>query len=880
MWFCRFLVFAAEILPLFSQGRLGDPPQAPTAPPVDQTVVPRAPIVFPSWFNPSDRAGIAAAFTNAIVNNRSTPTGWNGNLDTGNAGTTSQEWKDVVLSRINFMRALAGIPPWITFLSTYNTKDQDAAMMMSSNNDLSHTPPTTWRNYTAAGAEAARNSNLCLGYTNDPGCVEAYMRDEGSNNAVVGHRRWFLYPQTQQMGTGDIPRHSTYPYANATWVFDSHFSDPRPSTRDIYVPWPPRGYVPLPLIPGRWSFSYPGADFSNATITMMRGATSISLTLEPVANGYGENAIVWIPNGAVPSPLSGDTTITVTVSNFRVNSVAQSVSYDVIVFDPASAQTLGTPTLLSPSNGSTVSGTSTTLSWSAASGADSYDVYFDTTANPAFLVSTTATSQQVTSLSPGTTYFWKVIAKAGSATAASQTFSFSTQPAAGLAAPTLVAPADGATGVSQPVTLTWNASAGATAYDVSLGTSNPPPAIATTTSTSYTSQLNAGTTYYWRVTAKNGSTAADSSIRWFATAGGSTTVTSGFYFRTITPCRIADTRQSTAIAGGTSRDVPVTGAPCGIPPGAKAVALNVTVVPPATLGFLTLWPAGQPRPLASTLNAPRGGIVANAAIVPVGASGAVSVYVSDTTDVVIDASGYFMQDSAGSAFYALTPCRAADTRESGGILNGTRTFIPGCGIPAGAAAVSLNATVVPSGSLGYLTLWPSGGQQPFVSTLNSPTGKVTANAAIVPLGANGGVDAYATNPTHLVLDVNGYFAAPSTSGLAFYPVTPCRVADTRNSTVMTGNSSRDFQVTAGNCGIPSTARAFALNVTVVPREPLGYLTLWPTGQGQPFVSTLNSPDGSIVANAAIVPSGANGSVSVFVTNATDVVLDVTGYFAP
>ena len=62
--------------------------------------------------------------------------------------------------------------------------------------------------------------------------------------------------------------------------------------------------------------------------------------------------------------------------------------------------------------------------------------------------------------------------------------------------------------------------------------------------------------------------------------------------------------------------------------------------------------------------------------------------------------------------------------------------------------------------------------------------------------------------------------------------------------------------------------------------PLGYLTIWPTGENQPVVSTMNSLDGRIKANAAIVPAGYQGAVSVYVTNTTNVVLDIDGYFAP
>ena len=90
-------------------------------------------------------------------------------------------------------------------------------------------------------------------------------------------------------------------------------------------------------------------------------------------------------------------------------------------------------------------------------------------------------------------------------------------------------------------------------------------------------------------------------------------------------------------------------------------------------------------------------------------------------------------------------------------LCGTGKF-PNCGLPGSAAAYSLNATVVPTATLGYLTLWPSGSAQPLVSTLNAVGDSVVANAAIVPAGAAGAVASFVTNPTHLILDTNGYFA--------------------------------------------------------------------------------------------------------------------------
>jgi hypothetical protein len=72
---------------------------------------------------------------------------------------------------------------------------------------------------------------------------------------------------------------------------------------------------------------------------------------------------------------------------------------------------------------------------------------------------------------------------------------------------------------------------------------------------------------------------------------------------------------------------------------------------------------------------------------------------------------------------------------------------------------------------------------------------------------------------------------------------------------------------------------YSLNVTVVPQGPFSYLSLWPAGFERPLVSTLNSFDGRVVANAAIVPAGTN-AINVFVTNPADVILDINGYFTP
>ncbi len=470
-------------------------------------------------------------------------------------------------------------------------------------------------------------------------------------------------------------------------------------------------------------------------------------------------------------------------------------------------------------------------------------------------------------------------------------------------APVLTSPANGATGIASPLTLTWQASTGATSYNVYFGDVPAPPFVVATAGTSYAAgTLTAGTTYYWSVTAVNAGGSASSAVWSFTAAVPFTGNPGPFQFVPVTPCRVADTRATSGtfggptMTGGSSRSFPIPQGVCNIPATAQAYSFNVTVVPQGPLSYLTLWPTGENQPLASTLNAPSGNVVANAAIVPAGEGGAVSVFVTNNTDVILDINGYFTS-GGGADFYAATPCRVADTRNAAGPLGGptmssgeTRTLpvLSGaCTIPAAATAYSMNVTVVPDGPLSYLTMWPAAETQPVVSTLNSPAGNVLANAALVPAGTGGGISVYVTNQTDVVVDTNGYFAAPGSSGaLQFYPVSPCRVVDTRNANGAFGGPSlgaataRSFMIPAGSCSIPATAKAYSLNVTVVPDGPLSYLTLWPAGATQPFVSTLNSYNGSVVANAAIVPAGTEGGVSVYVTNPTDVVLDINGYFAP
>ena len=271
-------------------------------------------------------------------------------------------------------------------------------------------------------------------------------------------------------------------------------------------------------------------------------------------------------------------------------------------------------------------------------------------------------------------------------------------------------------------------------------------------------------------------------------------------------------------------------------------------------------------------------------------------YIPLSNDATLVLKMAHVKTPTASQFTAVTPCRIVDTRDPNGgfggpILAGTQRDFPlptgPCAIPSGVTAYSLNVTVVPHGPLQYLTVWPTGQQQPVVSTLNSD-GRVKANAAIVAAGTNEAVSVYATNTTDLILDIDGYFT--NTSTLFFYPVTPCRLVDTRSPDGQLGGpylqagAARNFPLQENPC-LNAVAeqsmnpQAYSLNFTAIPHGSLEYLSVWPAGQSQPVVSTLNASTGTVTANAAIVVAGTGGDIDVLASDDSDVVIDINGYFA-
>ncbi|MGB7758597.1 MAG: tail fiber domain-containing protein [Bryobacteraceae bacterium] len=123
----------------------------------------------------------------------------------------------------------------------------------------------------------------------------------------------------------------------------------------------------------------------------------------------------------------------------------------------------------------------------------------------------------------------------------------------------------------------------------------------------------------------------------------------------------------------------------------------------------------------------------------------------------------------------------------------------------------------------------------------------------------------------------------------FVAITPCRLADSRSGSGFGGNfgppslaagETRVYPVPSGSCSLPAAAVAYSFNIAVVPAgSTMRWLTAWPDGETMPVLATLNDKAGVVTSNAAIVAAGNNGAIDIYVEDATDVILDVNGYYA-
>jgi hypothetical protein len=244
-------------------------------------------------------------------------------------------------------------------------------------------------------------------------------------------------------------------------------------------------------------------------------------------------------------------------------------------------------------------------------------------------------------------------------------------------------------------------------------------------------------------------------------------------FTGVDPVRVLDTRFGPVpasrpvgekVVGPEVVSVPVAGPSGVVPADASAVVVNITSTQVSSdLAFVTAWPHGQIRPLASNVNLQPAYNVSNLALVKVGDGGMIDLFTNTgSTHLIVDVMGYF-SPSSGDRFLPVNPARLLDTRSGPPLAGSVRhaQVADVAGVPADATAVVVNATSTQASSAGgFLTLFAKGTPtpSPLTSNLNYRPPFNAPNQAITRVGTEHSItllNGFGT--AHIILDTSGYF---------------------------------------------------------------------------------------------------------------------------
>lgn len=246
------------------------------------------------------------------------------------------------------------------------------------------------------------------------------------------------------------------------------------------------------------------------------------------------------------------------------------------------------------------------------------------------------------------------------------------------------------------------------------------------------------------------------------------------------PARILDTRTTNGghhapLGNNQSLTLKVEGAG-GIPAsGVSAVYANLTAVPVGSAGgFLTAYPSGTSQPVSSTLNFLNGVTTANFTLLPVSASGSITITNHSVgANVIVDVAGWISGGdvTTDAGIKATTATRILDTRTTlgghkapVGSNSSVSVGVLGVGgVPSsGVAAVVVHVTGVTPSTGTYLQAFATGYPTPSTSVLNIPQGATVSTTTIVPVGPAGKVTIHNANGSlNVVADIQGWVAAPA-----------------------------------------------------------------------------------------------------------------------
>ena len=349
-----------------------------------------------------------------------------------------------------------------------------------------------------------------------------------------------------------------------------------------------------------------------------------------------------------------------------------------------------------------------------------------------------------------------------------------------------------------------------------------------------------------------------------------------------TPVRVLDTRNG--LGTTTARRLEATEVLAldlagRVPPTTSAVVLNLTVVAPASGGFVTAYPCGTP-PNASNVNYVPGQVVADLVTVQVSPARKVCLYTYGATHLVADLQGTYDTSTAGG-FTGVVPSRLLDSRASTSLGAGGVVEIPvrgRAGVSADATAAAVNLTATGAARDGWLTAWPCTASRPLVSNVNFGAGTTVANAAVVPLSATGSVCVFAESPTDVIVDVFGFTGPTGTLMRARAPV---RLLDTRVGGPPVAAGRTITQSVVGGIGAPAGTMSVVLTLTATDVRGPGWLSVFPcSAGGSPGeqTSNLNVATGDTRAAHVTVPVSPDGTICIYTRSASHMIVDLGGSF--
>lgn len=253
-------------------------------------------VLTPTALTSSRTAVHARVYNDMMPAIKFTPVWTHSSTDQCDPGSLSAQSMTHVLNTVNWYREIAGIGP-VTFTAANNTLAQKAALLQERLGpyQLSHFPPPSTPCYDSAG-DLGSKSNLTTG-TGAFG-IEQFITDPGANNTVAGHRYSTLRPEITRMGFGGTtPDGGSNTGRSALWVHDTRAPGNGDSvaTSPDWIAWPPPGFVPARIEPGRrWSLTprvRDSVNFADAVITMTGPSGALSVTKANVASLPGQ--LTW-----------------------------------------------------------------------------------------------------------------------------------------------------------------------------------------------------------------------------------------------------------------------------------------------------------------------------------------------------------------------------------------------------------------------------------------------------------------------------------------------------------------------------------------------------------------------------------------------------------